>query len=511
MYNKMIVAAILIFAVFGLFGLESAAAISVNAEGSYEFSYLEEDSFITFASIEFSKYSTDYEFELPADVSGDVTIQIKKVGGGLGFIDYAAIDGKTPVTDDAYLLKKLSDSDLDIIEIKEDGLILSFKDVTDGKINVCALIEPEVVLGFPFKLDLLNLESGKKPLATYDFENQNKIIIDGKFDLDLLNENNVFKVYYTQPHTGHPDGNAWIWVFSDEENLYVATEWGSDNTYDYGDDYFTVVIDDGSDLVKEYTQYSDRGNYGRSAMIYTDKLAYEHMYYEMAIPREELSSTNEINIGFILYGTAAMSLKFNDSFMPPSTAEPGKKLDTFKINFTGNTGYTIKLFISDDNTYHGTDYELKESEKITEDSKTITFSNVEIPDIPKGSYFLIAAIGKYNEEEWQFSEVSINNPIQITDAKSTDKSGSGFGQARVIELGNNATPVQEKKDEIKEPETIPENENENKETEKPVMPEPTTAENNGLSSVQKIILGIIIIGGIAGIGYLFMLRQKKIQ
>ena len=297
--------------------------------GKYEISYLTKDGYKLISNLEFNDLPNTLNFQIPT--TDNVTLQIKKIGRGLSFADSILIDGKGPTNVVGNISKKLSVDDLDLLEIGTDGLILNYDNIKTGSATITAFIEKEVIKGIPFLLGADKQNRKIIPQLNYSLgENSGVIEING--EIKNLSMSDVFKVFETSPDSAHPDGKAYIWVYNDESYLYIATDWTSDNTFDYGKDFFEVYIQDGKNL-KTYTQYSNRGEYGKSAFGYTNKVTYEHMYYEMAIPLSELNS-RDLKLGFELYGTAVIEpepclwLEKN----PPTSAAFGETVN-FEVSY----------------------------------------------------------------------------------------------------------------------------------------------------------------------------------
>ena len=133
--------------------------------------------------------------------------------------------------------------------------------------------------------------------------NPNTVPLDGTIVNYPLAE--VFAERMLYPDTDHPDGMAYTWVYDDENNVYFVLDLTDDNTFDNGEDYFKVHIDDGSGI-RTYAQYTEPvgGDYGVAIFGYTDKVEDQHMYYVIAVPKSELQS-DSIKVGFEMYGTLA--------------------------------------------------------------------------------------------------------------------------------------------------------------------------------------------------------------
>ena len=172
------------------------------------------------------------------------------------------------------------------------------------------------------------------PLLDYRFgENPGSIPMDGSVQNLSLEE--LFAQYETRPDSLHPDGTAYFWVIDDADFVYFVADWTSDDTYDDGEDYFTVHIDDGSGL-RSYTQHSDGGEYGVSVFGMTAVIDYEHMWYSIAVPKTDFSA-GDFKVGFEMYGTAALyaDLAWVDS--QESAAVLGEPM-SFGMNFSISAG-----------------------------------------------------------------------------------------------------------------------------------------------------------------------------
>ena len=209
------------------------------------------------------------------------------------------------------------------------------------------IITKAVVADFPFLLGTAKGPENKPvPLMTYTFgNNPGTVPIDGIIhDLPL---SETFARFETHPATGHPDGTAYFWVYDDTDNIYFAVDWTSDDTYDDGDDYFAVHIDDGTGL-KTYRQNTEPvgGDYGTAVFGDTQTADYTHMWYAMAVPKSELSSET-LKVGFELYGTAGVTgqITWDDA---PISAEVGIPVDfIFDFVFEGGChGNNIALLLS---------------------------------------------------------------------------------------------------------------------------------------------------------------------
>ncbi len=199
--------------------------------------------------------------------------------------------------------------------------------------------------GFPFLLGAAKNRNNKPaPLLSYTLgENPGTVPMTGTVINYPLKE--AFAQFNTYPDSDHPDGTAYFWVYNDAQNLYFICDWTSDDTYDDGDDYFSVHLNDGIG-VKTYTQTSDGGNYGQALFGMTDTADFRHMYYIIAVPLSDLNS-DSIRVGFELYGTASVSANINwKAPSPPATAVAGEDVDfTVEYEITNQTRIANRLYL----------------------------------------------------------------------------------------------------------------------------------------------------------------------
>lgn len=249
----------------------------------------------------------EYQKELKVAVGGmtDPQLRIRKDAEGFAFLDSVLLD------DHAAGDSKLQKTDFDMREVTSEGIVLQFTGRFEGDLSLTGRIEPAVNTSLPFLFPIDNTPIGDpqdfQDFFTYDLgSNVRTVQVDGQYE-DM---GKAFETRFLSPTTGHPTGDAYIYVSNDEEYLYACADFTSDNTYDYGQDFFKVFANvDGA--VKEYKQASDGHGYGAASMQYTDKVAYEHMYYEMKIPLDELGASDHLQLAFSLYGTSGSRIWSN--------------------------------------------------------------------------------------------------------------------------------------------------------------------------------------------------------
>lgn len=369
-----------------LFAGEALAAESSN--GCFIVELWDGSGYKQVADISFGQFQK--ESGVFIGIAENPKIRIRKEAEGLAFLDSVLLDGAAASGSD-----KLKKTDFDVLEITNEGVELLFAGSFGGNLSLTGRIEPKDVGGYPFMLPTVNLfiedPAELKEFFTYEIgSNIGSVTADGQYE-DL---GEPFETEYLKPDTGHPDGYAYIYVFNDNEYLYAAADFTSDNTYDYGDDFFKVFVKQG-DAVKEFKQTSSGHEYGAGAMQYTDKVEYEHMYYEVRIPLDSLGGRDELQLAFSLYGTSATNppedepeIKTYSVFYHPNGGSgtvpldmnkyyPGDKVTLLPGDGLVKPGYTFAGWALQDDTGVSSPY--------TMGSRDVTFFAVwsAVPKIPK--------------------------------------------------------------------------------------------------------------------------------
>jgi hypothetical protein len=296
-FNKVLVILVTVAMLPALLSVNASAAPKSN--GSFIIEIFDGSTFTQLADLSCDEFQK--EFEVSLNRVTNPRLRIRKAAEGLAFLDSVLLDGQA-----ASGSKKLMKTDLDVQEITAEGIELRFDGSFGGSLSFTGRIEPEVIIGepfmFPFENTFIDDPQELQNFFTYELgSNTRSVKVDGKYE----NQGKPFESRYLVPATGHPDGYAYIYVSNDAEYLYASADFTSDNTYDYGDDFFKVFVKQGN-TVKEFKQTSSGNEYGAAAMQYTDKVEYEHMYYEVKIPLDQLGGTNELQLAFSLYGTSAL-------------------------------------------------------------------------------------------------------------------------------------------------------------------------------------------------------------
>lgn len=309
-----------------------------DLNGIFEISVEVENKWINAGNLEFGKFQETKEMNLEEFIKNDATlIKITQKGGGASYIDAVFLCDAAPVKanySEDKILNKLIKEDLDITPVG-DGIILEFLANSGEKIlSVTGRIENEIISQEPLQFPIANNYKQKNQIADfYSYKlnsNIGKITVDGV--LDEVENMGTFAKEYQVPGSGHPAGDTYFWVMNDDVNLYVTIDVTPDNTYDGDKDYAKVYINT-SEEVKEYRISVPETKWGNTAFTYTDKAAYEHKVYEFVIPFSEIgSTTDELELAFVVYGTVSVPEIYNEESEPSLAYHSG--LDMYLSVFT---------------------------------------------------------------------------------------------------------------------------------------------------------------------------------
>lgn len=276
-------------------------------------------------SLCYDRFMREEQLELDTIFSEQsIMLKIVKKGGGAAHLDSVLLGGDKPlrVGGDAFLLKKLSAKDNDVINVDEAGIVVDFAPGAPGRmLSLTARVEGLVISKEPFKFPAANnYRDINSHSAFYSYtlgSSVKTLTIDGKpNEADGLSP--LFKEYCI-PGSGHPEGYTYGWVMNDSEYLYAVVDFTPDNTMDGDKDYSKLFVktDNG---VKEFKVSVPETSWGSPAFIYTDRVAYQHKVYEFKVPLSELgidgfTQESKLSIAFSAYGTAAL-----ESYVAPRVA-----------------------------------------------------------------------------------------------------------------------------------------------------------------------------------------------
>ncbi|WP_438348168.1 S-layer homology domain-containing protein [Paenibacillus sp. FA6] len=278
--------------------------VSISVDGDWiEQGYLTYGRFVSEKSLQLKGTQADK----PA------VIRIMQQGGGKSHLDSVLLGTQSPIEvngDTAASVRKLAAADQDLINIEASGVILQFASGNPGSIlKIDGRVEPEVISKIPFHYPTSNLYKEfdlNSEYYTYTLNSfRGNQVMDGQ--LNEISSQAPFFQQYTVPDSGHPEGITYGWVWNDDDNLYVAIDFTSDNTFDGDADYTKVYVKTNSGAKEFKASVSDTA-WGQPFFTYTDKVSYEHKVYEYKIPLKNLeiaADQTELQLGFAAYGTAA--------------------------------------------------------------------------------------------------------------------------------------------------------------------------------------------------------------
>ncbi|MHB8842624.1 MAG: hypothetical protein ACYC56_12715, partial [Candidatus Aquicultor sp.] len=242
-------------------------------------------------------------------------VRIEQEGGAAAHLDSVFLGDKSAVKvngKSGFVVKKLSKTDFDVINLGKDGIELVFHANTKDKtLAVTGRIEGETISKTPFQYPLSNLyETIDANSSFYMYDLGSNKVKEGKNNIikSLAAKEPLFKVF-SKPDTGHPNGFTYGWVGNDSKNLYVLMDFTPDNTFDGDKDYAKVYVKTDSG-VKEFKVSVPDQTWGKPYFIYTDKVKYQHKVYSFTIPLDQLGTDSEnLSLAFAAYGTAAVVCK----------------------------------------------------------------------------------------------------------------------------------------------------------------------------------------------------------
>jgi hypothetical protein len=274
-------------------------------------------------------------------------IRIVNTDGNAAHIDSVALGGMAPSTvmvngvNDDIAGRKLARMDMDVIPAHEKVIDLTFPaNRKDATLTLSARIEALNITPYDFKFPVENIYTdigGKSKFFTYELgANVGKLSLNGK-----PGETGGMVPFFKEfslAGTGHPSAFTYGWVMNDDKYLYVAIDFTGDNTEDGNKDY-TKVFAKINGKVKEFKLSKDQSKWGKPSFTYTDKVAYEHKYYEFRIPLEEVGGKENKNLelAFAAYGTCA-PLTFDPTGAPYTFAAPvavGSSSATVPVTVSG--------------------------------------------------------------------------------------------------------------------------------------------------------------------------------
>ncbi len=297
----------------------SAPGDGVHANGELRVAVLVEGAWQEVGRLPYDRYPTERSLRLEGvDAEGAVRVRIAHSGETAAHVDRARLDGRAPVDvqgagEGAGLaLEKLAARDHDVVDVRGRTLILTFEaGSAPAVLSLVGRIEPARIPEAPFQFPPENTyRAVDASCAFYTYRwnsRRGALALDGVLVGEGLGA--PFFRELTEPGTGHPDGVAYGWVRNDDDYVYVALDFTSDNTMDGDSDYATVYVN-APGGGRAFRASEAELEWGRPGFTYTERVDYQHKVYEFAIPVAELGLDSledgaGVGLAFALYGTAA--------------------------------------------------------------------------------------------------------------------------------------------------------------------------------------------------------------
>lgn len=316
-----IVAVVIVIGFAGIAPKQSVYAGQRDINGMMTVSLYQQGQWKLLSELGFDKSlsTQQLDFSIAPMSENQVMLRVQHTGKTAAHIDSVLLDGEAPQmvygVDEgiALALRKLAKSDYDLIDAKEKTItmIYDLPKTESAVFSLTARIEPAEISQIPFQYPLGNLfqeMTAKSYFYTYAWDKQpGSLTIDGNLDDEGLAT--PFFKEFSKTGSGHPDGYTYGWVFNDDQNLYVAIDFTSDNTMNGGKDYAKVYVNTPVGL-KEFKVSVPEQAWGKPGFVYTPRVAYQHKVYEFAIPLAELGLSqinkgDELSLAFAAYGTSS--------------------------------------------------------------------------------------------------------------------------------------------------------------------------------------------------------------
>lgn len=308
------------------------------------------------------------------NLSGDTVILVEHNGTTAAHIDSVRMGASTPVNisgtfeEPDLALRKLAVRDYDVIDVKGRKIIITFFPDSNPKgLFISARIEPENIPPYPFLFPKENIyQTMDETRAFYCYTlygNPGALTIDGEINGENLG--NPFLKAFTEPGTGHPANYIYGWVMNDDDFLYVALDFTSDNTMDGDKDYGAVYIKTIKE-VKEFKVSVPDQTWGTPGFIYTERADYQHKVYEFKIPFCEIEGADrkgikDIEIAFGAYGTATVLPRIINEVDAVTTGDLSSEFIELLFNGMKNTtliNHVVVLYDGETDATYGEPFDL---------------------------------------------------------------------------------------------------------------------------------------------------------
>ncbi len=257
--------------------------------------------------LRFPRYYRTEHVRLPSSTGDTYRVRIEQHGGIAAHVDYVALGrGALHTPDQAIVhgdgtsvMDKLLARDNDVASAWEQTIELTWNErFTEPVLVMVANEEQPMEMEIPLRTPSVMTPDNMEP---YTLQNNGAIEVDGT--PDGLGEADFSDFW--MPMSGHPWGDTQVWLRSDGEYLYGVMDITSDNTWD--DTGWASLYVAVGDEVQEFRVDTDDQTYGTPGFVYTDAVAWQHVYYEFKIPLADIEASlgDTIRVGYGSYGTSA--------------------------------------------------------------------------------------------------------------------------------------------------------------------------------------------------------------
>ena len=296
------------------------------------------------------------------DADGEYKLRIRQVGNHAAQIDEVKLRqdratlapvSMTDVATGEDVMFKMLGKDNDVIDAHERTFEVEFaapQRISSPERTVLVMNAREegrqvIEGGKPFLYPQSPLNKGVENSEYYGYimdTRSQAFVVDGlETRADNLGE--AAFVAHTKPQSGHPEGDVYGYISNDGKYLYGALDFTPDNTMDGAADYATLHVKVG-DTLKSFRVSLPEQRWGAVGFVYTDKVNYQHKYYEFKIPLSEIGSPEPgqaVEYMFEAYGTASV---FDAAIYIYSPASGNVTISNVDMTFD-STVYMYGMFI----------------------------------------------------------------------------------------------------------------------------------------------------------------------
>ena len=260
------------------------------------------------------------------DVDGEYKLRIRQTGNHAAQIDEVRMRADretlapvsmTDVATGEDAMFKMLGKDNDVIDAHERTFEVEFAAPKTGaapehvKLLLTAREEGQQVLSggkpFYYPQSVFRKAADISDYYGYIMETRSQAFVVDGLETRADNLGEAAFVEHTQPQSGHPEGDVYGYISNDDKYLYAALDFTPDNTMDGAADYATLHVKVG-DAVKSFRVSVPEQRWGAVGFVYTDRVNYQHKYYEFKIPLSEIGGPEPgqaVQYMFEAYGTAS--------------------------------------------------------------------------------------------------------------------------------------------------------------------------------------------------------------